>query len=101
MSVRRVNPSPSIISPPARQPSGIVTIPMRMPLASAGWSFFSMIPRATGIEKTMVGPIIPPRMIPANRPICGLAAICIASGYPPMSQAKSVVANIEGSAPTA
>ena len=71
------------ITPPALTASGIL-----------------MIESATGIVKTIVGPIIVPSISPEKFPIESLAASFIASGYPPMSQASSVVANIEASEPT-
>ena len=85
--------------PPAMVPKGMVMNPASIPKARNLRSLSSMIPRATGIEKTIVGPIIAPRMIPAYRPTSGLRASSLASGYPPMSLANNVVANMAGSAP--
>ena len=47
----------------------------------------------------MVGPIMAPRISPANEPASGVSAIAFARGYPPISLAKRVVANMAGSAP--
>ena len=59
-----------------------------------------MIPKATGIVNTIVGPIMAPKIVPAKRPACGSTAICCAKAKPPISFAKIVVANIDGSAPS-
>ena len=88
-------------NPPTRQPKGIATIPARTPFAKYGLSSFSIIPKATGIVKTTVAPIIEPNINPANFPTIGSCARLIARGYPPMSFANNVVANIAGSAPSA
>ncbi len=48
---------------------------------------------------TIVGPIIAPKIIPENSPASAVFASSKAKGYPPMSKANKVVANIEGSAP--
>ncbi len=55
---------------------------------------------ATGIVNTMVGPIIVPRISPAKLPTDSFDASFMASGYPPMSHASKVVANMDASAPT-
>ena len=93
------NENPAV-NPPAKQPIGIVIIPANIPFAKYGLSSFSIIPSATGIVNTRVGPIIAPSISPANFPASGESASSIASGYPPISFANNVVANIAGSAPS-
>ncbi len=85
--------------PPRRQPIGTVTKPYRIPRAKSGRSSFSIIPKATGIVKTMVGPIIEPIQRQRN--------FLLLDPEPTESQRSSshiigneVVAKIDGSAPT-
>ena len=89
---------PAII-PPTKHPIGIVVIPAKIPFAKNGRSSFSIIPNATGIVNTIVGPIIDPKINEANLAACTSVVNLNASGVPPISVANKVVANIEGSAP--
>ena len=53
-----------------------------------------------GTLPTMVQPSIEPSNIPENWPMASSGpASCMASGYPPMSQASSVPPNMAGLAP--
>ena len=88
------------VKPPANKPKGIVIIPLKTPVAKNCWSSFWIMPSATGIVKTNVGPIIAPKIAPANKPACGSLANCCANAKPPISLANKVVANIAGSAPS-
>ena len=69
-----------ITSPPAIQPMGTVMRPASTPAPRKGRSCFLMMDRATGMVKTMVGPIMLPRIRPAKLPVAGSPASCMASG---------------------
>ena len=85
--------------PPASRPTGMVTMPAKMPFAIAGLSSSFKIPIATGMVNTMVAPSILPQSTPPISAALGSELICCANGPPPISQAKIVPANIAGSAP--
>ena len=55
------NDKPGTSNPPTKHPTGTVTKPYKIPRAKKGRSDFSMIPKATGIVNTIVGPIIEPK----------------------------------------
>ena len=86
-------------SPPASTPSGMVTMPQRIPLAITGRSSSRRIPMATGMVNTMVAPSMEPVSTPPNIAAWGLSVICTANAPPPMSQASREPANMAGSAP--
>ena len=87
------------VRPPARTPSGMVTMPQRIPFAMTGLSFSSRIPIATGMVNTTVAPSMEPVSTPPSMAAGWLAASSTASAPPPMSQARIVPANMAGSAP--
>ena len=54
------------VRPPARTPSGMVTMPQRIPFAMTGLSFSSRIPIATGMVNTTVAPSMEPVSTPPS-----------------------------------
>ena len=54
------------VRPPARTPSGMVTMPQRIPCAMTGLSFSSRIPIATGMVNTTVAPSMEPVSTPPS-----------------------------------
>ena len=87
--------------PPAIQPMGIVTMPASTPSASQRRSAGSIMPSATGMENTMVGPIMEPRIRPEYiQAATSPPASSLARKKPPISHASSVPANIDGLAPS-
>ena len=89
-----------ITRPPTIHPTGMVIIPARIPAPRYGLSSFLIMDNATGMVNTRVGPIMVPRINPEKLPKASVSASSIANGYPPISQARSVVANIDASAPS-
>ena len=87
------------VRPPARIPSGMVTMPHNIPFAMAGRSSSLRIPMATGMTNTMVAPSMDPVSTPPSIAACASCVSSIASAPPPMSQARIVPANMAGSAP--
>ena len=85
--------------PPTRPPMGMVMTPASTPLARNSWSSGRMMPRATGMVNTTVGPSMEPTIRPPNWPASGVRASSLARGAPPMSLARMVPANMAGSAP--
>ena len=60
--------------PPTKLPMGMVMTPASTPVARAGRSSALMMPRPTGMVKTMVGPSIAPTMRPPNWPASSVRA---------------------------
>ena len=85
--------------PPIKHPNGIVEIPANIPLDKYFSSSFSIIPKATGIEKDKVVPIVALKNRPENIALSWVEANSWDNIYPPISLASIVPANIAGSAP--
>ncbi len=56
-------------NPPAMHPKGVAIIPIINPLKKNLKSSLSIIPKANGIEKLKVAPILDANTIPENTPI--------------------------------
>ena len=83
--------------PPAKQPSGMVTMPQSSPSSMSRCSAFGMLPRPKGIVNDTVQPIIEVTTMALKAPMAGSRAAPTASGAPPMSFAKMTDGRIDGS----